>query len=65
MEKINDQNGVDAEGGEGGGIGEGHGGKVLFFFNFIFCILKDAKDVTDEMEETGQIEGLQVRFQFL
>ena len=34
------------EAGEGGGMGEGKAGG-------------DAKDVTDEMEETGQIEGLQ------
>ncbi|CAJ0946589.1 unnamed protein product, partial [Mesorhabditis belari] len=44
-EETKNQDGVDADG-ETGGMGEGHGGK-------------DAKDVTDEMEETGQIEGLQ------
>lgn len=38
--------GKNDETGEGGGMGEGKAGG-------------SAKDVTDEMEETGQIEGLQ------
>ncbi|CAJ0565731.1 unnamed protein product, partial [Mesorhabditis spiculigera] len=45
-EKTEGGDGQDIEGGEGGGMGEGKGSD-------------NAKDVTDEMEETGQIEGLQ------
>ncbi|CAD6195225.1 unnamed protein product [Caenorhabditis auriculariae] len=45
-EKQESGEGQTDEAGEGGGMGEG-------------STANDAKDVTDEMEETGQLEGLQ------